>query len=166
MKMLVWFLGLQITALGLQTFDLHQIRGLYHHAAEAKQDAIQLNKLMLEVDSSALPVIVCYKGANEMIQAKYSMNPITKLNKFNKGKYLIEKAFSRDTLNLEMHFIRYALQINLPDFLGYHQELNKDKHFLLDNTKASQDPELQQIIFNYLSGLAVIKPEELKQLKN
>ena len=166
MKILVWLLALPISALGLQTFDLQRIRGLYQHAAEIKQDAVQLDKLMLQVDSSAAPVIICYKGANEMIQAKYSLNPFVKLNKFNKGKELIRKAFSQDTLNLEMHFIRYAIQINLPAFLNYHDELNEDKRYLLNNTKESKDPELQEMIFNYLSGLPIIKPEELKQLKN
>ena len=166
MKNLVWLLLIPLGAFMVQTPDLHQIRILYHTAAEVKKDAQQLNKLMLQVDSSALPIVVCYKGANEMIQAKYAINPITKLDKFNRGKNLIQKAFTRDTLNLEMHFIRYAIQSNLPAFLNYHDELDKDKHYLLDNTKASKDPELQDMIFNYLSGLAVITPEELKQLKN
>ncbi len=166
MKNLVWLLLLSFGAFAIQTLDIHQIRILYRSAAEFKQDASQLNKLLLQVDSSALPVLVCYKGANEMIQAKYAINPITKLARFNRGKDLIQKAFSRDSLSLEMHFIRYTIQSNLPAFLNYRDELSKDKHFLLDNTKASKDPELQEMIFNCLSGLAVIKPEELKQLKN
>lgn len=166
MKNLVWLLLLPISAFALQTLDLHQVRMLYHTAAEVKQDAAQLNKLMLQVDSGALSVMVCYKGANEMIQAKYAINPITKLDKFNKGKDMIQKAFSRDTLNLEIRFIRFAIQSNLPAFLNYNNDLNKDKRFLLVNTKASKDPELQEMIYNYLSGLNVIKPEELKQLKN
>ena len=101
-----------------------------------------------------------------MIKAKYSFNPIAKLNQFNKGKQLIQKAFSRDTLNLEMRFIRFSIQNNLPSFLGYRDNLDQDKRFLLNNTKASKDPELQEMIFNYLSGFTTIKPEELKQLKN
>src|ERR1700712_2098874 len=105
MRNLVWLLLLPFSAFAIQTLYLHQIRVLYHHAAEVKQDAAQLNKLLLHVDSSALPVMVCYKGANEMIQAKYAINPISKLEKFNRGKDLIQKAFGRDTLNLEMHFI-------------------------------------------------------------
>jgi len=166
MKNLVWLLVLPFSALAIQTLNLHQIRTLYHSAAEVKQDAAQLNKLMLKVDSNSLPVMICYKGANEMIQAKYAINPIAKLNKFNKGKELIQKAFSSDTLNLEIRFIRYAIQSNLPAFLNYHDDLNSDKRFLLDNTKAGKDAELQEIIYNYLSGLPVIKPDELKQLKN
>jgi len=167
MKILWYLFLLPISTFALQTPDLHQLRELYHRAPEVKQDARQLNQLLLQVDSaSSVPVLVCYKGANEMIQAKYTLNPIAKLDRFNKGKELIQKAFTRDTLNLEMHFIRYSIQSNLPAFLNYRDELNKDKRYLLDNTKRSKDAELQEMIFNYLSGLAVIKPEELKQLKN
>ena len=101
-----------------------------------------------------------------MIQAKYTLNPVNKLDRFNKGKELIRTAFSRDTLNLEMRFIRFSIQSNLPSFLGYRGNLDQDKRFLLNNTKTSKDTELQEMIFNYLSGLAVIKPVELKQLKN
>lgn len=150
MKILAWLLLLPLGVVAIQTLDLHQIRVLYHLAVESKEGALQLNRLMLQVDTSALPVLVCYKGANEIIQAKYSVNPITKLDKFNKGKALIQKAFNRDTLSLEIRFIRYSIQSNLPAFLGYRNELDKDKQFLLNNTKASNDPELQAIIFKYL----------------
>ena len=166
MKNSVWLFLLPLSAIAWQTIDLHQVRGLYHRAAEIKQDAAQLNHLMLQVDSNSTPVMVCYKGANEMIQAKYAFNPVTKLNQFNKGKELIQKAFSRDTLNLEIRFIRFSIQSNLPSFLGYHDNLDQDKRYLLDNTKASKDPELEEMIFNYLSGLSTIRPEDLKQLKN
>lgn len=167
MKVLLWFCLLPFGTTAGQTVDLNKIRGLYHSAAEIKQDAAQLNQLLLQVDSgSAVPVLICYKGANEMIQAKYSLNPVVKLNKFNKGKELIKKAFNRDTLNLEIRFIRYSIQSNLPAFLGYHDDLSKDQQFLLDNTRDNKDPRLKEMIFNYLSALSVIKPEELKQLKN
>jgi hypothetical protein len=144
MKVLLWFCLIPFGKSAVQTTDLDKIRGLYRRAAEIKQDAAQLNQLMLQVDSgSAGPVLFCYKGANEMIQAKYSLNPVVKLEKFNKGKELIKKAFNRDTLNLEIRFIRYSIQSNLPAFLGYHDEFNKDKKFLLDYTGDNKDPQLK-----------------------
>jgi DNA mismatch repair ATPase MutL len=63
---------------------------------------------------------------------------------------LIEKAFGRDSLNLEIRFIRFAIQRNLPSFLRYHDELERDKQFLLINTRYSNDPELKEMILNYL----------------
>ncbi|MGF7082123.1 hypothetical protein [Mucilaginibacter sp. UYCu711] len=166
MKVLMYLFMVPLGALVVQVNDLSKIRGLYKSAAEVKVDAVQLNKLMLQVDSDAAPLLVCYKGANEMIQAKYTINPIVKFAKFNKGKDLIKKAFSRDTLNLEMRFIRFSIQSNLPTFLGYRDELDNDKRYLLNNTKDSKDTILKEMIFNYLTGLNVIKQEELKQLKN
>jgi len=94
-----------------------------------------------------------------MIQAKYSLNPIIKLEKFNRGKELITKALNRDTLSLEMRFIRYSIQSNLPAFLGFHDEMYTDKRFLVDNVKISNDPELKEMIINYLSAT---NPEKLK----
>jgi hypothetical protein len=166
MTVLMWLFLLRLEAFAPQTLELHQIRSLYHRAAEVKTDALQLNNLLLQADSNAAPVIICYKGANEMIQAKYALNPVSKLEKFNKGKELIKKAIGRDTLNLEMRFIRYSIQSNLPAFLGYHDELGKDKQFLLDNTRDNQDAELKEMIVNYLSALSVMKPDEFKKLKN
>lgn len=167
MKILLWLSLIPFGIPASQNLDLHQIRELYHRAPEVKQDARRLNDLMIQVDTAAsTPVLICYKGANEMIQAKYTLNPVNKLDRFNKGKELIRTAFSRDTLNLEMRFIRFSIQSNLPSFLGYRGNLDQDKRFLLNNTKTSKDTELQEMIFNYLSGLAVIKPVELKQLKN
>jgi len=154
-------------AFAWQTPDLHRVRELYRRAPEVKQDALQLDQLLLPVDSAvSAPVLVCYKGASEMIKAKYGLNPLNKLENFNKGKVLITRAFSRDTLNLEMHFIRFSIQSNLPAFLGYHDELDRDKRFLLAYTRSSTDPELQEMISKYLSALPSISPEELKQLKN
>jgi hypothetical protein len=81
-------------------------------------------------------------------------------------KNSIKKAIARDPLNLEMRFIRYSIQSNLPAFLGYRDELDTDKQFLLDKTRYSKDLELKEMILNYLSALPVIKQDELKKLKN
>jgi len=151
MKVLLWIYLLQINTPAVQTFDMSKIRSLYRNAAKIKQDALELNSMMLQVHSSAIPLLICYKGANEMIQAKYALNPFRKFDKFNKGKKLIKIAFSLDTLNLEMRFIRYSIQSNLPAFLNYNDELDADKRFLVNNTKNNKDPELREIIYNYLT---------------
>ena len=167
MKVLFWVCLIPCYLNILQTFDMSKIRLLYHGAPEVKQDAVLLNKLMLQVDSgTSTPALLCYKGANEMIQAKYALNPIAKLEKFNKGKKLIKRAFDRDTSNLEIRFIRFSIQKNLPAFLGYHDELETDKLFLLKNNKNNKDPQVKEMIFNYLSALGLVENEETKQLKN
>jgi hypothetical protein len=151
----------------LQTFDLTGIRGLYQRAPELKSDAMQLNQLMEQVGiDSADPVLLCYKGANEMITAKYALNPFVKYKKVNTGKIMIQKAVCRDTLNLEMRFIRYSIQSSLPAFLGYRSQLESDERFLLNNTKKSKDTELKEMIHKYLSTARITKRQPIKQLAN
>ncbi|BAU53734.1 hypothetical protein [Mucilaginibacter gotjawali] len=160
MTVILWLTLLQIKIPGVQTIDLSTVRHLYQRAPVVKQDAGQLNRLMLQVDSDTdAPVLLCYKGANEMIQAKYTLNPIIKLQKFNKGKKLIINAVNRDSLSLEIRFIRYSIQSNLPDFLGFHDELYTDKRFIDDNINNSKDAQLKEMIFNYLSAA---KPDKFK----
>lgn len=163
MKFLGWICFIQLGIIATQNMDIGKIRQLYINAAGNKQEALQLDQLMVPVDTdSASPLLICYKGANEMIQAKYALSPIVKFKKFNKGKALITKAISRDTLNLEMRFIRYSIQSNLPAFLPFHNELDDDKRFLQKNTNDCKDPDLKNMIFNYLPGLFVNQPKELK----
>ncbi|MDN3584630.1 hypothetical protein [Mucilaginibacter flavus] len=151
MKLLLCLVVISGNAGFPQTINLSDVRNLYCHAALVKQDAQQLSRLLIKVDSNAEPVLFCYKGANEMISARYSLNPVSKLEKFSKGKQMMITAINRDTLNLEMRFIRYSIQSNLPAFLGYHEELNGDKRFLTENISKSNDSELRQMINNYLS---------------
>jgi hypothetical protein len=167
MRLLLWACLLYGHVQAKQPVNINKIRDLYCSAPLVKQDAKQLDQLMVgvNVDTNA-PVLVCYKGASQMIDAKYSLNPYLKFENFNKGKELMTKAISRDTLNLEMRFIRYSIQSNLPGFLGYHDELSSDKNFLLVNTRLASDPQLKEIIFTFFCGQSMIKPEELKQLKN
>jgi hypothetical protein len=156
MKVLLWLCIIHGNIQAFPIFNLSEIRELYKSAPLVKEDAKKLDQLMLGVNAdSAAPVLICYKGASKMIDAKYSLNPIVKFEDFNKGKDLINRAISRDTLNLEMRFIRYSIQSNLPGFLGYHDDLNSDKHFLLINIGNTKDTQLKEMILTYLSAQSV-----------
>jgi len=150
----------------IQDFDITRIRALYQSAPTVKSDALELGRSLLPVDSTSRPLLVCYKGASEMIMAKYMLNPLMKLERFNNGKYLIEKAISRDTLNIEMRFIRYSIQCNIPKFLNYNDAINRDKSMLMANIDNIRDHELKILVFNYLSNQSRLNKDKLKDLKN
>lgn len=153
MRLSVYFCLAPFMLLSIQQPDMTKLRGLYQKAAANKQDARLLNEWAATIDTGSLPVLVCYKGANYMIQAKYTLNPINKLNKFVQGRELMEAAIKKDTADLEMRFIRYALQNNLPAFLGYDDDKETDRRFLLRNLSEQKDDRLKRLIINYLSTL-------------
>lgn len=160
---LVSFMGLMFS--GLETPDLAKIRSLYDKAPASKASWKELNNLLSSVDNKSSALLVCYKGAVVMMEAKYVINPINKLSRFNRGKKLIEEAITRDPLDLEIRFLRFSIQTNLPSFLGYNDEIDKDKLFLLKNVVKETDQVLKNNVINYLGKSGLCTDEELKKIK-
>lgn len=105
-----------------------------------------------------------YKAAATMLMAKYVINPFSKLNNFKKGKTLLEKAIDRDQKNIELRFIRYAIQLNAPSFLNYKNAINKDKVFLMDSYAHIKDTQLKNNISAFLKNDTSLTTQEKKQL--
>jgi hypothetical protein len=145
---------------------LRELRSCYRQAVTQKSAAEKFDQLLATVDTGAAPVLLGYKGACEMIQAKYALNPIAKLFKFRKGKSLLELAVSRDTLNLETRFLRFSIQSNIPALLNYKDEMIKDKCFLMNHAGSSKDQELKEMILNYFVVTNTLTEVKIKKIKN
>jgi len=127
-----------------------ELRTLYYQAASSKIAANKLQKLLLTVDDNSRQLLICYKGAAEMMQAKYVLSPVTKFRKFKRGKNFIESAIASEPENLEMRFLRYTIQTNLPSFLGYNDRIFADKKMLIENLDEIYDKNLRQLVVSYL----------------
>ncbi|CAF1687547.1 unnamed protein product [Didymodactylos carnosus] len=64
----------------------------------------------------------------------------------------MENAIARDTLDVEMRVLRYAIQSNAPGFLGYNSNLQNDKAFLIANYNRVDDAALKLMITNALAA--------------
>ena len=141
------------------------VRALYYKSATDKVAFMKLSRALENVNMSSPPVLVCYKGAAELVNAKYAINPYTKLKDFNAGKILIEKAVKLDSTVIETRFLRFAIQTNLPSFLGYNDSVMADKHFLITHFKNMSDLKLKADIYNYLIGSVYCTKDDLRILK-
>ncbi|HKG06320.1 MAG TPA: hypothetical protein VKB19_07680 [Pedobacter sp.] len=142
-----------------------EIRSLYNQSVTSRDAAMRLQQSLLRVDGDDDPLMVCYQGVAEMIQAKYVFSPISKIRSFKKGKALIEQAISRDVDGVEIRYLRFTIQTNLPRFLGYYNEVELDKKFLIAKTAALDDKQLKQQIIDYLSASVYCTDIEKKQIK-
>lgn len=86
-----------------------------------------------------------YLGAYTMIKANHQFSPISKLNSFNSGKKILDNAINSLPNDIELRYVRYAIQISIPSFLGYKQNLKEDKEILLKQLK-NCNPNLQRDI--------------------
>lgn len=144
--------------------EIQEVKSLFQASAKSKTAADQLLKLLAEVTESSSPLLIGYKGAAEMMQAKYAWSPISKVKRFNNGKHLIETAVKKAPDHLEIRFLRLAIQTNLPAFLNYNDDIQNDKKFVLSNLKNSKDKTLKQNIVKYLSTSKYCTAEEKKEL--
>lgn len=164
--MVLWLSLTTMFATNFSEIAVSDLRNLYYKAAFEERAAEDLRKVLSSVDQNSAPLLQCYKGAAYMIEAKYAFNPFTKVAKFRKGKSAIEYAIKQEPKDLEMRFLRFSIQTNLPLLLGYHQHIEVDKRVLLDEVMKLNDPELKKNIVNYLLVSKRCTKEELKKIRN
>ena len=148
MKMAI---GLIIGWIVLQQSPLLEIRRLYVSTAITKDSLAKLTAIVNNISSIDLPILCCYKGAVKMIQAKYAVNPFSRFADFKKGRTLIEAAIARDTTCFEMRYLRLSIQMNLPTFLGYHDNIRADSSFLRAHIYDQTDKQLHQMTVELLT---------------
>ena len=84
MKQLFIISGLMTSIiLSFREPDLKELRQLYLTAVTAKDSTSKLSALLLKVDKQSSPLLICYKGVAQMMEAKYAFGPIGKYQRFN-----------------------------------------------------------------------------------
>ncbi len=118
---------------------------------ESSENAAQtlLEKSKAEYDKTKLPIYEALNAVGHFFMAKHGGNPISKYSHFNKGKKLLSDALKKEPKNLEIRFMRYICQEKTPSFLGYKDNLEEDKRFILNEYKNTKDENLKTYIKNY-----------------
>ncbi|MDQ8003241.1 MAG: hypothetical protein REI64_00500 [Pedobacter sp.] len=122
---------------------------MYAKSVESKQTAQNLLATLEKQEQSAF--VIGYKGATKMIMAKHVFNPITKLNYFNTGKKMLNKAIEKENNNVELVFLRYATQVSAPSILGYNSNIEADKKQILSGLNSDKlDEQLAKTIISFM----------------
>jgi hypothetical protein len=129
--------------------SVKEARDAYFKSSNGPDEAQKFKDLLDRSVDNATPVLLCYKGAAEMLKAKNAVNPMSKYSFFNRGKRLIEEGLSRDTSSVESRFIRFSIQRNLPGFLGYNRNIVPDSLFVEKMLPYLQDGDLKFKITEY-----------------
>jgi len=115
------------------------------------------------------PTTKAYQAAAEALIAKYSWNPISKIQYLNNSKSLLSQAISLDNKNIEIRFLRFYIENSLPSYLGKNQNSKEDKQVIIDNLEALKSMELgndiMKYIIDYITSPAVSTEEEIEAIK-
>jgi hypothetical protein len=119
------------------------------YAQQLQLDSIRANYSKAVNDKKLCQKMIANLGANSTSAvnlAKHVINPLSKLQTFNKGKKNIEKAVSAQPDEIEIRFIRLSVQKNCPAFLGYNTHIDEDSKILSANSKNVKSPTLKKMI--------------------
>lgn len=143
------FSGLLLQA---QTLTHDEVREMYFEGWEGQCGATELHEKLTNYEMNDDLVLLAYKGAVMTTVANCKNTPFSKLSMFNKGKDLLESALNASPENIEIRFLRYTVQTNIPDILKY-DNMEADKQFLLESLTLHQhsvDDSLEIRIASYL----------------
>lgn len=125
---------------------------MFDRSSRSEQECESMIKTLDPYNEKNNPLYYGYKAGAVMMMAKHVINPFSKLSYFKKGKNMLENAIKTDRNNLELRFLRYTIQTNVPSFLNYGQNRNQDHEFIVSALSSLQDQDLKQIINNYLKS--------------
>ena len=144
---LSFILLLIILQLPKEAPEEEKVRTLFIDAVNDKKKAIEL---LAYIDMcKSTPISLGYQGATKMLLAKFEFNVFKKYDLFQEGKNELENAILRDPESVELKFIRFSCQTNVPWFLNYKCSLKRDKEVLIYSIKENNsliEPIKKQII--------------------
>lgn len=160
MKFMIFFFMLNL----LQASVLDDVRNQFPkiNSIEEAESYIKL----LEKEKS--PEAKAYYAAMLFMKAKYVKFPLSKYNNFKKGKSTLDKLIQENKLNVELRYLRFVFQNQLPAFLNYNANMEED---FLQIVKGIEKSDLTQdfkrkIVENMLlvKGITANQTAQLKLL--
>jgi hypothetical protein len=152
MKKLILFISLFAAIAGnTRAEQLIELREKFHQASGSKASAEVFLHAVENLHVSDNHLWMGYRGMAYMLWAKHEPNPLNKLACFNKGKALLDKAIQADSRNIELRYLRFCVQTNVPSFLLYSDKIGEDKSILLNGVGNLKDKDLKQRISTYIN---------------
>ncbi len=126
-----------------QTKELIELRNL---SAKSTEEAVEQMIFLLNKQASEDPVINGYRSIAMLLHSKNSYSPFDKIKYFKNGKKLLEESVGADVTSVELRYLRFCVQTNVPFFLNYTSDIEEDKRIILQNWSKLTDTDLKERI--------------------
>ena len=151
-KIAITFLFTTLNIFAYST-NIEKIRELYSKAYLSELNC-KLFGENLTKEKKSCSLIDAYTGCYFLMQCKFTKKPLQRINYFVAGKTNIEQAIKMNPKSVELRFLRYSVQRQLPRFLFYFSELNNDLQFIRENVNKIQNQQTKKFI---IESMATIK---------
>ena len=153
--------------LNADVVQLTTIRSGFYDAILDSRKAIPLGESITKIQSKS-SLIKVYEGATYAIMAKEKWNPFSALKLLGMSIDIMDEAVKDAPTNLEIRFIRFAVQKNIPSFLGYSKNTIEDKNYIIKHISHFESNMLSQEMKDYILSFMIkqggYNSEEIKAI--
>lgn len=142
------------------TGDISRVREYYLKAKDNSADADNLFNLTKDKTGS---IYRAYQGTSWAFRAKHHSNPIKKLEYLRKGLEQLNNAVVSDAINVEIRFLRFSVEDNIPSMISFTSHLNEDKQMIIGSLLPSHP--FYKTIKAYMAGCKRLSKEEKAKLR-
>ena len=148
---------------------LQEARSSFHQAVLNPEFSRTFHEAMRStLDESA--TLMAYKAVSEALLAQVIWNPFSKLSQVMKYDKIMQDAIMQDDKNIEIRFLRLAIEVNLPEFLGMSEHIREDRDMIVQNMSNVGSMNLEksygQYIFYFLNDEGLCTEEEISLMKS
>ena len=109
-----------------------------------------------------------YVSALNILSAKYETKIWFKIEQIKLNSSDLNLLITKNPENLELHFLRYALEWHIPFYVFIERHNSQDKNFIINNIEASRDLNLShlftQSLYNFLIQTEEFEHNELNNI--
>ena len=151
-----------------QSLTLEGAREAFHQAVMDEEESRAFNKYMRTFDEPT-PVIAAYQAVSEAMLARVLWNPFSKLAQVRDYQKAMEAAVALDPNDIEIRFLRLAIEYNIPAFLGMSEHVEEDVAMILENLSSAAslrlDPAYGQYIFYFLEQTDLCSDDQILAMR-
>ena len=86
----------------------------------------EANKFIEKLKNDSSPEAKGYTGAMILMKSRYIKGPFSKLKYFKQGKKILDNDINKNPEVIEIRYIRFLMQKQIPKFLGYNKNIEED----------------------------------------
>ncbi len=145
-----------------------RIREVFHEAVVDPEKSKAFHEYISEYTSSE-PVIMAYQAVSEALLAQTIWNPLAKYAHVKRFQEQMAVVMAMDNENLEIRFLRFAVEYYLPRFLMMSDHLEKDRDFLIENLSSLGNLEVDhgfaRYILYFLNETGMVDNDQLIEIR-
>lgn len=123
--------------------ELDTLRTQYEGAVQGEKAAEKMWR-GLKSYTGLEGIKLAYKASAQALLARYAWNPYSKLSHLREAMKVFKHAVRLDPQNIEIRFLRFAIQHYIPEFLDQSKDLHEDMEIMIAHLKDFTDFQMEK----------------------